>query len=259
MNRRRRRSDARAMSGVVGPSFPLFIAVIAILGLIFGSFVGALSYRLPRGLSSAHGRSACTACGATLRARDLVPVFSWFAAKGACRYCGARVSWRYPAIEVSTLGLFVLAAIVVDDAWRLSVVLAMSPAMVALTAVDVEHQRLPNSLIAYVAVLALGFRWMVDADFLTACLAAIAVFAAALMLDLAGRRFFQQGLGMGDAKLMAVAALALPILPLLQALTCAGVLGVVSAFLWRAAKPPGIHFPFGPAILVSLWGALILL
>jgi len=235
------------------------IGFIAVLGLIFGSFVTALSFRLPRGISIATGRSACPACKTVLTARDLVPVFSWIAYRGACRACGSKISWRYPVIELTTAALFVAAALMIDDPARLVLVLAVTPAMIALAVIDLECRRLPNVLIAWVAVMALGVRYTVDGDFLTAAVAAAVVFALAIGLDTLGRRFLAQGLGMGDAKLMAAIAIALPPVPLALALGIAGSLGVLMGLLWRRAGFGPELFPFGPALMLGFWAALVTL
>lgn len=233
------------------------IAFVAALGLIFGSFVTALSYRLPRGISIAKGRSACPACKAVLTARDLVPVFSWIAHRGACRACGSKIPWRYPAIELATAALFAGAALLIADPVRLAFVLAATPAMVALAVIDLECRRLPNILIAWIAVTAWGVRFTLDGDFLTAAIAAILIFACAIGLDTLGRRFMRQGLGTGDAKLMAAIALALPPIPLMLALGAAGGLGVLMGLLRRPARSDPAHIPFGPALLVAFWAALV--
>lgn len=232
------------------------VALAAVLGLIFGSFVTALSYRLPRGISIAKGRSACPACGVALTARDLVPVASWVAHGGACRRCGARVSWRYPAIELGMAALFVAAALLVADPVRLILVLAATPVMVALAVIDIEHRRLPNVLLGFLALLALGLRIGGGDDIAAAGLAAAGVFVAGLALDRVARRFgVRQGLGMGDAKLMAVVALALPLPLALAALGTAALLGVAVG-LARRREDGG--FPFGPLLLLGLWAGLCL-
>jgi leader peptidase (prepilin peptidase)/N-methyltransferase len=230
----------------------------ALLGLIFGSFVTALSYRLPRGISIAKGRSACPACGAALKARDLIPVFSWLMHRGACRACGTKISWRYPAIELLMAALFVAAAFLIRDHARLIIVLAATPIMVALSVIDIEHRRLPNVLIACLAAAAIGFRYVTGPDFGAAVVSAGAIFALAVLLDYLGRRLIRQGLGMGDAKLMSVVALALPTGPLLLALGCAGLLGVAMGLAWRGGNALGAtQVPLGPAILASLWIAMV--
>ena len=88
----------------------LVVWVAPVLGLIIGSFLGALTYRLPRGQSVADGRSLCPTCEKPLKARDLVPVVSWVAMGGKCRCGRVPISPRYPLIELATgLAFFVSA------------------------------------------------------------------------------------------------------------------------------------------------------
>lgn len=105
----------------------MIIVFLALLGLAFGSFVNALVWRLrqqerARSLpgrqagkeqgakySISTGRSVCTSCGHKLAAQDLIPIFSWLALGGRCRYCNKPVSWQYPVIELLTAALFVLS------------------------------------------------------------------------------------------------------------------------------------------------------
>ena len=70
----------------------------AVLGLIVGSYLNVLIFRLPLGISTVTPRSRCPRCGAAIRAVDNVPVVSFLVLGGRCRHCGARISWRYPAI-----------------------------------------------------------------------------------------------------------------------------------------------------------------
>lgn len=72
-----------------------------VLGAILGSFLNALLFRYNTGQTVLHGRSRCMHCGHTLRARDLVPIFSYLALRGRCRYCGVRVSLQYPVVELA--------------------------------------------------------------------------------------------------------------------------------------------------------------
>ena len=74
------------------------LVLAGVLGLVFGSFASMLSHRLASGGDVGGRRSACPACGATLSARDLVPLFSWLFLRGRCRHCRAAIGWRYPAI-----------------------------------------------------------------------------------------------------------------------------------------------------------------
>ena len=105
----------------------MIIVALIVFGLILGSFVNALVWRIheqsaesakkrPRKqylkqLSLSKGRSMCPDCHHELAPKDLVPVFSWLFLKGKCRYCGKPISWQYPLVEVSTALLFVLTYI----------------------------------------------------------------------------------------------------------------------------------------------------
>src|SRR5665213_2769212 len=97
----------------------MIIALLALLGLVFGSFVNALVWRLHEQevllekrkkpskkqlekLSILNGRSMCPHCKHELAIKDLVPLFSWIALKGKCRYCGKPISWQYPVVELLT-------------------------------------------------------------------------------------------------------------------------------------------------------------
>lgn len=78
---------------------------ILIFGLVIGSFLNALTWRLPR-KQSLRGRSRCVHCGRILLFEELVPVLSFIFLKGKCRGCGRRIAWRYPAVELTAALLF---------------------------------------------------------------------------------------------------------------------------------------------------------
>ena len=227
---------------------------LAALGLVFGSFVTALSYRLPRGQSIAHGRSRCPACDHVLGAADLVPVFSWIAQGGACRHCRAKISARYPLIEMLSGGLFVAAGVLTaGDPVHLLILLAMTPVLLALAVIDLENARLPNILLGLLAVLACAWRWAGDGELLTGGLTAGAATVVGLGLNAAHKAVTgRSGLGMGDTKLFAVAGLALAVGPFLFFVALAGLLGVLTSLAVHR-RTRGWNFPFGPAIAAAFW------
>lgn len=241
------------------PSDPTILIPLAAFGLVFGSFVTALSYRLPRGESIAHGRSRCPACGHTLTASDVVPVLSWALHRGACRHCAAKISARYPAIELFTAAAFVAAGLLTSDLVHLALLLAMTPVMVALAVIDIEHRRLPNILVMILAVLALVWRWNGDQAILIGLATAVVAGLVCAGLDAAYKSATgETGLGMGDTKLISLAGLALPLGPFLLFVFCAAVLGLVWGGVWRLLKPTSPDaLPFGPAILIAYWTSLV--
>ena len=244
----------------MNPDFsdPVLLLPLGVFGLVFGSFATALSYRLPRGESIAHGRSRCPACGHTLTAPDLVPVLSWMVQGGACRHCRTKISGRYPVIEAATMGLFVAAGVLVGDFQHLLLLLAMTPLIMALVVIDLEHQRLPNVLLILLAVLAVGWRWVGDQALVAGLLTAGAAGIVGLGLDAAFKAVTGKGaLGMGDTKLFALAGLALPLGPFLLFGVLSGLFGVLfgGLWLWRFRTS---RFPFSPAILTAFWLCLTL-
>ncbi len=110
-----------------------------------GSFLGLLIERLPAGGKVVFARSACPACDHPLGPLDLVPLFSWLASRGRCRYCGAAIAAIHPAIELAALGLAVWAAMVVSG-WLLWASCALGWALLALSVIDWRHHTLPDPL-----------------------------------------------------------------------------------------------------------------
>lgn len=78
------------------------LGLVFISGLVVGSFLNVVLYRVPRGRSIVWPPSACPHCGHRLRPAELVPVLSFLVQCGRCRRCGARISWQYPAVELAT-------------------------------------------------------------------------------------------------------------------------------------------------------------
>ena len=85
-----------------------FYLLIFIFGLLVGSFLNCLIYRLETGGSFLKGRSFCPRCKHILNWQDLIPIFSFLILKRKCRYCGKKISWQYPLVELVTAILFVL-------------------------------------------------------------------------------------------------------------------------------------------------------
>lgn len=240
-------------------SKPIWIGVAAVLGLVFGSFITALSYRWPRGQSVATGRSKCPACGATLTARDLVPVLSWAANAGKCRTCEAGVSWRYPAIEAATAAVFAVIVWRQDDLAALALLLAMAVLMVALAVIDLESARLPLPALGVLAILCLTWHWRQDPDSLReGVLAALGAVALGLSVGATSRAIKGMALiGAGDTYSLALGALAFPWDRFVIFLGLAGLFGLGVAALWRLTRHTGWSFPFAPAVFLA-FGAVAL-
>src|SRR5687768_8337637 len=115
------------------------VPAAAVLGAIVGSFVAALLIRWPQGKSVVGGRSRCDACGAELRARELVPLLSHLVQRGRCRRCGARIDARHPLIELA--GALIGVAAVLAHPLPLALVTAgLGWWLLAVAAIDAEEQ-----------------------------------------------------------------------------------------------------------------------
>lgn len=112
-------------------SDPAHIILVGYIGLCFGSFASLLAYRLPRGLPWAATRSQCPACGHALGVRDLIPLVSWAMSGGKCRYCKARVSVRYPLLEITAAGICLALYALIGWQWMLAPALVAVPFVMA--------------------------------------------------------------------------------------------------------------------------------
>src|SRR5215210_678805 len=124
-----------------------YAAVLAgVFGLLLGSFLNVVAYRLPRGESLAFPGSHCPSCETPIKPYDNVPVLSWLWLRGRCRSCRGSISARYPVVEATTAALLVavvLAKGADSDAWPgLALVLLLVP----VTLIDLDHRIIPNKL-----------------------------------------------------------------------------------------------------------------
>src|SRR5262249_34276868 len=110
-----------------------------------GSFVGVLVTRLPKGEKLIWSRSACDHCSRRLGVLDLVPIASWFASRGRCRYCGAPITPLYPALELGALTLALWAATIAEG-WVLWASCALGWCLLALAVIDARDGILPDVL-----------------------------------------------------------------------------------------------------------------
>ena len=118
----------------------------AVLGLIVGSYLNVVVYRLPRGISTVLPRSRCPGCGEVIRARDNVPVLSFLLLGGRCRACRTRISWRYPLIEATTAALFVACFLRFGVTPAAPVAALFGCLMLTLAIIDIDHMILPDVL-----------------------------------------------------------------------------------------------------------------
>src|SRR5438067_4378024 len=122
-------------------------AICGVFGLMVGSFLNVVIYRVPRKESVVRPRSRCPGCGTQLAERDNIPVLSWLLLRGRCRTCAEPISVRYPLVELLTGGLFVAAALRFGLDWVLPAYLVFFASLVEITFIDLEHYIIPNRVL----------------------------------------------------------------------------------------------------------------
>lgn len=193
----------------------LLVAIyVALFGLIVGSYLNVVVYRLPLGLSTVRPRSRCPGCGSLIRARDNVPVLSFLVLRGRCRTCGTPISWRYPLVEATAGALFVACLLRFGLAPQFLVAVVFACLMLVLGLIDYDHMILPDRItLPGIAVgillqpllpwarLGEGPWWAMAGGALGAALGYGVLWAIA---EAWYRLRGEEGMGLGDAKMLAL-------------------------------------------------------
>ena len=221
-------------------------ALAGAFGLIVGSFINVVAYRLPRGESVVFPASHCPSCDTPIKPFDNVPVLSWLWLRGRCRSCHTSISARYPIVEAVTAAL--LVAVVLDkgadgDAW---LGIAFVILLVPVTLIDLDHRIIPNTLMLIGTVVSVVLVLLTDPGALSEHLVAAAAAGGFLLIAALA---YPSGMGMGDVKLAAVMGLFLgrAVAPaMFVALIAGSVIG--AAIIARKGTKEGrkTAIPFGP-------------
>lgn len=233
-------------------------AALFVVGLCVGSFLNVVIARLPLGRSIVRPGSACPRCGRPICWYDNVPVLSFLLLRGRCRQCGTAISWRYPAVELGTACLFVLAFLSRGPSLELPIALILASALVVVTGIDLDHEiipdvvTLPGMAVGLLASLATGRPVWTDA--LIGLLAGGGVFFVIIVAS-------GGGMGGGDMKLGAMLGAFLGWKPMLVAVLAAvlagGAVAICLLALGRRGRKDAV--PFGPflalgGLIALLWG-----
>lgn len=226
-------------------------------GLAFGSFYNVIIYRLPRQMSIIKPGSRCPACGHELKPLELVPLFSYIWLGGRCLACRGRISRRYPLIELATGLSFAFFAWRSPDFISFLAGSAYFSFLLILTAIDLDHQLLPNVLTLSGVGAGLLFSLLGRTlPFGRSVLGAVVGFSLIFALVLASRG----KMGMGDAKLLAMIGSFVGWQGALLVLFLGAVFTVFGGgmYLWYKKLGMEVPIPFGPglaaaALIVYLW------
>ena len=273
----------------VPAAFPL---VVGILGLLIGSFLNVVAYRLPLmmerdwrrqceelGSEEPSGnpealpepfdlwqpRSACPGCSAPVAAYDNLPVLSFLLLRGRCRHCARPIGLRYPIVEASAAVLAVVVAWVFGPSWQALAALLVSWTLLALSIIDIDRYLLPDSmtlplmwgglLASLIVVDGVPLFVGVRSSVIGAAVGYVSLWSVYQIFKLLTGK---EGMGYGDFKLLAALGAwlgwqQLPLVILLSA-GAGAVIGTVLLIFGRSRNAP---IPFGPYLAIAGWIALL--
>ncbi len=240
------------------------IILLFIFGLIIGSFLNCLIYRLALpnfSLKGLGGRSYCPDCKHVLAWQDLIPVLSFVFLRGRCRYCQKQISIQYPLVELATALIFVSCFML--QASNLVYLLFISSCLIAIFVFDLKHYIIPDEIV-YPAILVSCIWYLVSSiifdsytkyEILNTIYSAFsaALFFLSIYLVTKGR-----GLGFGDVKLAFLMGLVLGFPKILAALFFAFLVGAILGAVLILAKKKELksELPFAPFLISGVFFAL---
>jgi len=252
------------MSFDFAPGWPAWFTLLTItlFGLCIGSFLNVCAYRLPLGQSVVHPRSRCTTCGRTLTWFDNLPVVSWLVLAGRCRTCKAPVSWMYPAVEAVTAIVFVITYLTYGLTLLSLVRVVFGCALIVLFVTDLQHKILPNAITLPGIVVGFVCSFFLPPGWLSSLIGLAIGGGFLLAMAEAYYRFRgQEGLGMGDVKLLAMIGAFLGGKLVLLTLGVASFTGSIAGGLLIASGRGSMKYalPFGTflaigALFAATWG-----
>lgn len=238
----------------------LYIVIFFISGMVIGSFLNAVIYRVPRKISLLKGRSFCPSCNNYIAFYDNIPIFSYLILRGRCRNCHSRISFKYPLVELISAVLFSVNYIFFGISLKTLSGILLCSALVAVSFIDIEKRIIPNVIVLPLTVIGLALSIIMDIGKWWMPLAfAAGTFAFMFIINL----IYPQGMGMGDVKLslMIGAFLVKSSIPALFIGFLTGSLFGLGVVIVRKKLRQTI--PFGPfislgSIIALFWGNNIL-
>lgn len=219
------------------------------MGLCWGSFLNVCIHRLPLYQSVVRPRSRCPGCRQPIASRDNIPLLSWLLLRGACRGCGARISVRYPAVELLVGLLTLLLVWQHGPTLELATSFLFSSAMVVLIFTDYDHQILPN--LVTIPGTVVGFLFSLFPGGVTWTSSLIGLVLGWVAIVAVSKAYLKlrgvEGMGMGDAKMMALVGAFLGWPAVLLVLLVGSFLGSLAGVFLLSSGRGGLQakLPFG--------------
>lgn len=221
--------------------------IVFIFGIIIGSFLNVCIYRIPKGLSILAPGSFCPLCKHPLSWKDNIPILSFLFLRGRCRYCGDRISYQYPLVELATGFIFFLFYLKFGLTLSFFIYIAVSSLLFVSIFIDLRYMVLPDSLIIPAIALSCvnGFLFGFPNNFISAV-----IFSTIFYLL---RIAFKDGLGLGDIELIVIISLMLGFYNTLFVIIISSLAGsIYGLYLIKKGKAQmRTRIPFGPFLISS--------
>lgn len=227
------------------------IVLIFATGIILGSFYNVCIYRIPKNESIVYPRSHCTKCNHYLSVNDLIPIISYILLKGKCRYCGRKISVKYPAVEIFTGLLFLLLYCKFGLSKEFLYYLSLESILEIIAFIDIDHKIIPNKIIAAAFIIWCIFIIFnfdihimdsIKGSIVSGCFYMLIYFITYLILK-------KDGIGFGDIKLMFIIGLFLglkdTIITIIFSIYTGGIISILLIILKLKTKNDYIAYaPF---------------
>lgn len=229
--------------------------LVFIFGICIGSFLNVCIYRLPESKSIVHPRSMCPSCGTLIASYDNLPIFSYMALRGKCRHCGARISFRYPAIEfisgIFAVGVFLKYGLSLEAL----IYYTFIATLLVITFIDIDHQIIPDVIslpgipIFFAASFALPDVTLVESI--------VGILIGGGSLWIVAQLYYvltrKEGMGGGDIKLLAMMGAVIGWKGVLFTIFVASAIGTVVGMLvmLKTRTSMKLKVPFGPFLAIG--------
>jgi leader peptidase (prepilin peptidase)/N-methyltransferase len=227
-----------------------------LLGLMIGSFLNVVIYRIPRGENIAYPASHCTACNHPLRWYHNVPLFSWLFLRGKCAFCGEKISIQYPLIELATALLWLILYLKIGPVWWFPFVAASFTALLALSVIDLKYYAVPDSVNFFALGAALIGPHLFRLDLTNAAInAAIAAGGLWLLAFIISKVARKEAMGEADVIVAGTMAALLGFPNFFVALFLSAILAIVPSLFAKDTMVPFVPFLALATLIVYLFDA----
>ncbi len=232
----------------------LYAVLATLLGLMIGSFLNVVIYRIPRGENIAFPGSHCPSCGHKLKWYHNIPLFSWLFLRGKCAFCGAKISVQYPLVELATATLWLVLFLKLGAVWWYPFVAASFTALLALSVIDLKYYAVPDSVNFFALGAALInpglFRMDMSNTLVSAVIAAGGLWLLAFIISKVARK---EAMGGADVIVAGTMAALLGFPNFFVALFLSAILAIIPSALAKDTMVPFVPFLALATLIVYLF------